>query len=366
MRESRHLGEKEKKLLNALGSQPDISQKELLKLTTYRRTSSVSRKIEQFKEENYLSGPTYAVDLGKLSKNPVSGFRCRVEYEKDIDTVIEYLQIIEPLIWVYPVLSSHKGLLNTLLLSSDERKLESLLQLLKDNNIITDYGFRVSRYHLKVENPNFYGDPLPSLDNLLEPCEFPDLSYGCHSTTWNECDIRTLTYVVGGFESIKLMDILRNERKLHNKEWTYEQIKYSFEKMSRNKLISKFYLISPFPHDECTSFYLFIRADDRVTTQRIVYNFARGGRIHREYGFCGDWGMMGCISHPQFVVDLMHKLDVIEEIKWKELYILRSFTSGVQYAGKYSEFDYFDVETQTLEYPYDVFREKIEKKLANK
>ena len=360
------ISERGKKLLTVLGNHPDISQKELLKLTTYRRTSSLIRKIKQFKEVNYLSGPTYTIDLGKLSRNPVRGFRCVVEYEKNLNTVIDYLQIIEPLHWVYPVLSSHKGLLNALFLSSDDRKLESLLQLLKDNNIITDYSIRVSRHRLKVENPDFFGDPLPSLDNLLEPCEFPDLSYGCHSTAWNECDIRTLSYLVGGFESIKLMDILRNERKLHNKEWTYEQIKYSFEKISRNKLVSKLYLISPFPLDECSSFYLFVKSDDTETMQRIVYNFARGGRIHREYGLFGDWGLIGCICHSQFVVDLMHKLDVIEDIKKKELYHLRSFTPGVQYTGKYSEFDYFDVETQTLEYPYDEFRKKIEEKLAKK
>ena len=61
----------------------------------------------------------------------------------------------------------------------------------------------------------------------------------------------------------------------------------------------------------------------------------------------------------------MHKLDSIEEIKKKELYHLRSFTPGVRYTGKYSEFDCYDVESQTLEYPYDVFREKIEEKLES-
>ena len=363
MVQRRHLSEREKRLLTALGSCPDLSMKELLELTAYRRTSSLIRKINQFKEQNFLTGPVYRADWGKLCRNPIYNVQCIVELGKSLDTVVEYLQIIEPLVWVYHVLSPHKDLLNVGYLLSDNTEFEALLQLLKDNRIITGYSARVFRTRIIRENPNFFGDPIPSLDNLLEPCEFPDLSVGHYDTEWSECDIRTLSYLQGGYKSIKLMEILRNERKLHNREWTYEQIKYSFRKICTDNLIKKIYYIYPFPLDECSDFFLFIKTDDSDLTKRIIYNFARGGRIYRQYGFCDEWGVIGSICHPQFMVDLMHKLDSLEEIKKKELYHLRSITPGLQYMGNYSEFDYYDVETQTLKYPYDEFREKIKEKL---
>ena len=363
MAQRRHLGEKEKKLLTALGSYPDLPLKELLEFTTYRRTSSLIRKINQFKEQNFMWGPVYRADYGKLCRNTVRKVHCIVELEKSFDTVVEYLQMIEPMVWVYPVLFPHKDLLNAGFLSSNVKKFEALLQLLKNNRIITDYSIRVYCAWIAIENPNFFGNPLPSLDNLLDPCEFPDISFRHYDTEWSECDIRTLSYLQGGYKSIKLMEILRNERKLHNREWTYEQIKYSFRKMCTDNLIKKTYYIFPSPLEQCSDFYLFIKTDDIDVTKRIIYNFARGGRIHREYTLCDEWGLIGFICYPQFMVDLMHKLDSIEEIKRKELYHLRSITPGLQYTGNYSEFDYFDVETQTLKYPYDEFREKIEEKL---
>ncbi len=318
--------------------------------------------MNQFKKQRMLLGPVYYFDLGKLCKNSLCKLFCIIETNQDYETVIEYLKLIEPLIWVYPVLSSHKKLLAASFLSSSSEKVENLLQLLKDSAIITDYVIRVCFHKLILENPNFFGNPVPSLDNLLEPCDLPDLSFGCYDTNWNECDIRTLSYLHGGFKSIKLTDILRKERK-SNRNWTYDQIKYSFRKMVNNKLIKKVYYIHPYPLEQCADFYLFIKTDDRDVTKRIVYNFAKGERIHKEYTIYGDWGLIGCVCHFQVVLNLMHKLDQVKEIKAKEVYHLRSFSSGVSYEGGHSEFNYFDVERQTLEFPCHVFKEKIKENL---
>ena len=110
---------------------------------------------------------------------------------------------------------------------------------------------------------------------------------------------------------------------------------------------------------------MFLKTEDIELTQRILYNFARGGRIYREYSLCDDWGLMGCICHPAFVLGLTHKLDQIGEIEKKELYHLRSVPPGIAYVGEHSEFKYYEVKTQKLEYPYRIFKEKIEEKLEN-
>ncbi|KYK33223.1 MAG: hypothetical protein HXS46_02545 [Theionarchaea archaeon] len=359
------LNDNEKELLTVLGRNPEISLKELLAHTSYKWMSTIVRKIEEFEEKNILRGPVYQSDHGKLCRNPLRSLFCIVELSKSYETVIEYLKLIEPLAWVYPVLSSHKNLLGAGFLSSNDTEVKALLQLLKDSDIIADYIVRVRCHRDVIETPNFFGDPNPSLGNLLDPCDICDFSYGHYDTEWNECDIATLSYLRGGYKSIKLIEILKKERKLHNRIWTYNQIKYSYEKMCKTRLINRIYYIHPYPVEQCADFYLFFKTDDIKLTQRILHNFAKGGRIFREYSLYGEWGLMGCVCHPAFVLGLMHNLDQVEEIIEKELYHVRSFPPGISYVGGHSEFDYYDYETQKLEYPYHTFEEKIKEKLEN-
>ena len=76
---------------------------------------------------------------------------CFVELGQNYETVIEYLKLIEPLVWTYPVLSSHKELLGVGFLSSNDEKVKSLLQVLKNNSIITDYIVRVRRHQIREQ-----------------------------------------------------------------------------------------------------------------------------------------------------------------------------------------------------------------------
>ena len=361
MRELYKMSDNEKKLLTVLGNRPELPLTALLAYTTYKRMSSVARHIKRFRECNMLWGPVHTVDYGKLCKNPIYKLYCIIELTQSYERAIPYLQLIEPLVWAYPVLSSHTELLNVGFLSSNNEKVTTLLQMLKDNNIIAQFSVRPCGQRGVINNPDFFGDAMPSLDNLLEPCDLLDMSLGCYHTVWSDCDIRTLSYLQG-FNAMKLIDIMRKERKL-NREWTYEQIKYAREKIIKNKLVEKNYLVAPFPQHQCADFYLFIKTEDITLTQRILSNFAKGGRIHKEYTLCGDWGIAGFMSHPLFLTDLMHKLDQVEEIYEKELYHIRSFPPGVLYVGEHAEFNWYDVDTQTLEYPYHVFKEKIKEHL---
>lgn len=358
------LSEKEKELLTALGKFPDISVEELLNHVTYRWTSTIIKKIKKFKKQGILNGPFYITDYGKLCKNSLRMAYCIAEFNRDYKTVISYVTLIEPLVFVYPVLSSRKELLNMLFLSSDTAEMNALFQLLKDNTIITDYAIRVSSSKGLIENPNFFGDPDPSFDNLFEPCSIPDISYGCHDTNWNECDIHILPYLRMGYKNTKLIEILKAE-KTQNKTWKYNQIAYSFKKMLEKKLIRRTYLIHPYPPDQCTDFNLFLTVEDSDAAQRILYNFAKGARVCREYVPCNDWEYMGFSSHPRFLTGLMKKLDSVDEIKAKELYQLRSFPPGEYYFERPFVLKYFDFENQTLEYPYRMYREKIKEKIEN-
>ena len=60
MVEIRGLSDKEKELLNAVGRYPTMSLKELINCTSYKRASSISRKLDQFRKQNILYGPLMA------------------------------------------------------------------------------------------------------------------------------------------------------------------------------------------------------------------------------------------------------------------------------------------------------------------
>jgi len=353
----------EKELINVIGELPETSPKELLNYTKYKWVSTVVRKLEQLKEKDIVWGPYYQVDYGKLCRNPLHILVCILESRQRYETVISYLTLIEPLKWIYPVLSPHKRLLHVGFISSHDAEMEALLKMLKGNNIITDYVVRVCAYKWVLENPNFFGNPHPPLDQLLNLCEPPDISSGCHDTEWNECDIRILPYLQVGYKGLKMVEILRAEKKLFSREWTYEQVKYSREKMVKNGLIEKRYFISPFPGSQCAHFVLFLKTGDISLTQRILCNFAKGERVLKEYTLCEDWGMLACQSHPVFLTDLMHKLDQIDHIEEKELYQLRSYP-GKYFFKQSFEDKYYNFDEQTLEYPYDIYGEKIKEKIA--
>ena len=356
------LTESEKELLTVIGKSPGVTMKGLAERTQYKRLSSIVRKVGQLKRQHILLGPFYDIDFGKLCKNSLSVLICVIEFKKDFKTIISYLRLLEPLRYVYPVLSPHKELLNVIFLSSDNAATASLLQLLKDHDIITDYIVRAYSHKRVLKNPDFFGDTNPSLDNLLDPCDIPDLSFGSHDTDWNACDINILPYLQMGYKDSKLIEILKAEKKL-NKTWKYDQIKYSHKKMLKNRLIKKMYGVYPFPYEQCVDFELYFKTGDTLLTRRILHNFARKSRLLKEYSLCGDWGRMGIISHPQFLVGLMQNLDSIDEITQKELYQRRSIPDRRHTFDQPLVFTYFDVDNQTLKYPYHVYREKIKEKL---
>jgi hypothetical protein len=359
-----NLNENEKKLLNALGTFPDLPIKTLVNYTTYKWTGTIARKLKKFKAQKILLGPAYNVDFGKLCKNPFHKLFCILELNQPYKIVVPYLKLIEPLNWVFPILSPHKELLNVGYFSSNETEMASIFQLLKSNNLITKYMLRTFTDKRMAEPPNFFGDPNPSLDNLFDPCDVPDTSLGCHDTEWNECDIAVLPYLRHGRKGGKLIEILREENK-KDRKWTYEQIKYSRDKMIENKLIEKLYIMDPYPIDQCVYFDLFLKTEDTTLTQRIIYNFAKGGRIYKEYVRCNEWGLVICVSHPLFLSKLMYELDQREEITGKELYQARSIPFGEYHFGRPITLDYFDFENQTLEYPYHLYKEKIKEKIEN-
>ncbi len=359
---TRELLEGEKQLLTMLGNNPGITMKELVTHTRYKWPNTIVKKVKQLREQHLVFGPYHVLDHNRLCKNTFHLTACVLESRQSFETVISYLKLIEPLRWIYPALSPYRSVLIAGFLSSDDAEMKALLNLLKDNEVISTFSLHVCDYKNIHGNPNFSGDLNPSLDDVLDPCNLPDMSLGTHTTEWNECDISILPYLLGIESSVKLMDIIKKERKL-NRIWKYSQVRYSYEKMMKNQLIEKTYTIHPLPWEQCAHFRLVIGTEDTLLTRRIMHNFARGARVNRMYTLVEELGVITCSCHPVFLTDLLYKLDKIEEIKRKELYQRRSFTGD--YSFNPPILPYFDVGTQKLEYPYHWYREKTKEKLES-
>lgn len=363
MEKIRRIAESEKELITVLGKMPKTSPKELFNYTKYKWMSTIVRKIDKLKEKDIIWGPYYDIDYGKLCRNSLHVLVCILEFDQSYEIVISCLDIIGPK-WIYPVLSSNRKLLHVGFISSNDKELLHVLNILKMNDVITDYTVRTCTCKWITVNPNFFGDSNPSLDNLLSSCDTPNMAYGQHTTDWTECDISVLPYLQVGYKGTKLIEILKAEKKIYSREWKYHQIKYSRKKMIRKKLIEKKYSISPFPRDKCAHFILFLKTESIEMTRRILHNFAFQERVFKEYTMCKDWGMLSCQSNPLFLTNLMEKLDQIKEIKNKELYQLRSYP-GKYFFKQSFENKFFNFEEQTLEYPYNIYKEKIKEKIAN-
>jgi hypothetical protein len=356
------LTESEKELLNVLGRHPEVPLQQLLTYTTYRGITTVMKKLERFKKQMIFDGPVYDLNYSKLSKTTLHKIFCIIESDQSYDVMMSYVKLIEPIRSIFPVLSPHKNVIVVTFYSSDDAETNALLQMLKDNNIITDFVSRVWTSKRLAENANFFGDPIPSLDNLLDPCDLPDMSLERYDTEWDACDISIIPYL--RFNDTKLIEILREEKKL-DRIWTYEEVRCSREKILEHGLIRKGYAIFPYPIRKCVDFYFFFRTDDIGVTQRILCNFARGERVYKEYVLCEEWGWILCTCHPLFLTDLLYKLDQIDQIKEKEVYQIRAMPPKNYSFDQPIVLTYYDVETQTLKYPYRVYRERIKETLEN-
>ena len=368
MGKNNRITENEKELLHARGRHPEMSVKELLSYTKYKWKRTVSRKLTQLREQHILSGSIYDLNYTKLCRNPLHKVLCIFESNQSLETVISYLKVIEPLLWTFPVLSSHKRVLNAGFFSTDDAALATIFQVLKDNNIVTDYAVRAFCTKRMIENPNLFGDLNPPLDNLLDPCDVPDMSLAYHDTEWNRCDMSILPHLMKG---AKLVKILRKENDLHE-NLTYEKIKYSRRKMVKNGLIEKKYIFNPLPVDQCVEFQMFLKIEDTALAPHIIYNFARGERVFKQYALFEEWGTTDCIwgstscvSHPLFLKDLVHKLDEIDEIGETEIYLMRSYPLEKYRYSRPLDLKYFDFEKQTIQYPYHGYEEKIKEKIEN-
>lgn len=366
---------KRKLVLQYMGENPNVTNEKLAALSKYKNPVYISAVKRKLREDGYISGPYYDVDLGKFARNRLTRLIAVLMFRKDYLFIINLLKRIDCFVTFYPVFEQSFKTMIVSFVCSDESKLRSIFDWLLKRGILVhcDLYVQENRWHLR--NPVFVTDGyepvslIPSLDGLLEETEIPDLSLGTFcSITLNKCDLSLIEDLFIGIGECNLRKISRYERKREGLFFTYSELKLSLKKLSEYKIISKYYNAYPISRERCSRFLLLMRSSQKEKTERLLFNFGKHGRIQERLTYWKSlsgkemYGVVQCVCHPSFLIKLLQNLDRYQEIEDKKFYFLRSFPASYWVMQSINT-QYYDAESCTLYYPYEEYLEEIKKEV---
>ncbi len=348
------LTEHEKKLLTLVGEDPSLSRSDLQHLLQYKRVNTVSIKLKMLRRAGYVKGPYYHINLNAVGENRIHNVFAEVQFQpRQYDLVFELVTSINCWEWFFPTIQG-----NTFFIffrSNYYAYLTRLLSIVKDAGLI-EYQAYSSQNRLFAQNPNFLGRVFPSVDNLFENTTI-DLPYPKkeHDTEWRFIDLKVMQYMQ--VRTCSIGEIQRMERKLFERFWRRNEIKYSFEKIVNSGVAErKHYNISPYPRNECYAFLLLVEGDTQDVVKFMV-NFGKACRMYKVFTMCRDVGFLWCLTSPQLGPELMNTLESLSPrirtrcLQLKSAYhpLKRSFND-----------EHFDFETQRWTFPFTKYKEQIE------
>jgi DNA-binding Lrp family transcriptional regulator len=361
MAKIKELNEKEKKILNILGENPNVSIKEFMDITGYKWPSTVSQKINKFEKMGYLrKGPYYEINLSSVGKNQLYFVYTDIRFPSQYrDLVFNLIKQFECWRWIYPTIDTNRFFV--LFQVNHYNQIGKLLNMLKENDIIS-YEMFTSQNRWILTNPNFFGKEIPKLtepdlDNPVPDISYPDLNL---SITWREVDLRLMQYLQ------ILTDNLRKIQKMEYKRfgnfWQYHQLKHSFKKIIDSGIVyGKSHHLRPYPIDECSTLLLFLECKDQTFLLQLMDQFAEEGRIHKVYTLAGDTGLMFLWASPRVMLNLLHYFDEFSDL---EVRVAPLRTHNSKYLAKQSfHAEHFDIESQRWIFPYSIYEKEVKNAL---
>ncbi|MBU6998180.1 MAG: hypothetical protein HXS41_12900 [Theionarchaea archaeon] len=357
------INEKEARMLNLIGRDASLSHGEIAKMVRYRRVTTVSKKLKKFKEKNILRGPYYDLNLAGVGENQIYNVYSTISFApEDIDFVFQVLKEIPGIRWIFP--STDLDRFFAYFQVNHYKHIGGLLKALHRKRLI-QYSLFSSRFKWLKRNPDFFGSSVSSSENLLADCRLPDISYQKvpPSTKWNETDLTVMQYLQ--VQSDSPMEIARQEYSQHRNLLTYNQIKYSIQKIRNYGIIESVdYHIAPLPREKCFTVLLLLSAEKRGTILRIMENFGKGCRLHKTCTLAGRTGLMFLWIMPEAATNLLSTFDDIDGLRCR-MYFLRSHDSA--YLCSFSfESSTFNTDEQRWEYPYHETQKKIEDRIKKR
>ncbi|MBU7024176.1 MAG: hypothetical protein HXS40_08405 [Theionarchaea archaeon] len=356
----------EMKLLDYIGKCPELTNKELAHLLELKNPPYVSTLKRLLHEKEYFIGPYYQTDYGKIFKNRVRKAIAILLFEQSYGFMVSLLKNIGCFSYIYPIEERFFKRIMISIFDSDTEAVKNLFDFLKKEGIIFHYELYVQDHQTYVIPPVFLRNSeeasfVPSLDNLLDETEIPDFSFGHFEDL--QLSIREqelITYFEQG-RSV-LTDIMEQEKEQEN-FYTYAEWKDAKALLIERNILQPVCDIFPLSYWKCSHFFLLVRTPACLTTKKMLFNFGKDSRLYKKiflwtsYHTGRMYGVIYCISHPEFTIKLLNQLDRYNLIEDEQFFVLRKTIS--LWGGQSISMEHYDPEHQTLYFPYEDYLEKM-------
>lgn len=401
----RDLSKREKLLLQLMGKYPDLTNEELSRIIGFKYAEYVSTLQKKLRKREYLVGPFMFPDWKRIFRNKVFRVYAFIMFDKTYDCIKSLLKEIDCWYIFYPL---EEGIFRKYLVgffNTDTENLRKIFDYLKNEGIIHYYHLFEQEDNWEIINPTFLIDdaeaPIePDFEHLLDETSIPDLTYGSFtSISLDKVAQLLITHLCVGREGCDLKKIVRYEKNYRKEQRTIlkEMLRKEKQEKTRKKLkaglrelkgdlslkefrevyqlliehgvLQKVYYIWPFPRSTCSTFWLFLKGDSLEASKRAIFNFGREVRIFTRVCLVQSvetgerYGAVFATGDPFLGGKLMKALDQHDEIKDRKLFPVRSYPASYWEGQTVSIEGYYNPETQTLDYPYNLFYERVKQKV---
>ncbi|MBU6996077.1 MAG: hypothetical protein HXS41_01305 [Theionarchaea archaeon] len=358
------------KLLDYIGKWPELTNKELAHLLNLKNSPYVSTLKRILHDKEYFIGPYYQTDYGRIFRNRVRKAIAILLFEQSYKFMVSLLRNIGCFSYMYPIEERFFKRIMISIFDSDTEGVKKLFDFLKEEGIIFHYELYVQDHQTYVIPPVFLGDSeeasfVPPLENLLDDVDIPDLSFGHFEDL--QLSVREQELITCFEQGNNVLTDVMEQEKGQGNFYTYAEWKEAKTLLTERKILQPVYDIFPLSYWKCSHFFLLVRTPECSVTKRILLNFGKNSRLYKKiflwtsYQTGRMYGVIYCISHPEFTIKLLNQLDKYELIEDEQLFVLRKTIS--LWGGQSISMDHYDPEHQTLCFPYTDYLERMERVL---
>jgi len=381
-----------------------MTEKQMAKSVGFKYYNYVSTvKTTILEKKGYLAGPYYYLNFRKISKVPVNRLLIFILFNKKYtySHIIKLIKNIECWSFFYPLQESTFNEMIVSIYSTNHDKILKIMKYFKDQEIIYHYSVYELNGNLNTYNPKFHMpgskeneetrydiDSIQFNNDELKP-DFSEDELNQKYVKLSNLDTRLLMYLQSGFKNTELSKLMKHDAKIKDSNgdnpfvWGYNSWRYSYEKIKKNNLIKKFYIVYPLPKNLCSYFFMLIKGNDLKETKMLASNVGantrtlKSGNLVRSLNEHNKNEIYWCAhirSHPIFMHKISCLLD-IPQVQEKNILHARSVSKHqnekypVPYMNYYIEQslslenEYYDHKKQAVNYDYDKFYDKIKKQV---
>lgn len=359
---NKDIDKNDKIILNKLGKDADTSIWDLLMYTKYKRKSSIYSRIRDLRKEKYLFGPYFDVNYNAIGTNKLYSVFVFADYNLSYrDAVLEAMKKINCWTMIFPVRTAEAYL--GIYRCNNWNYLARLFNLMKKWKWLKGYSVHKSECRWITQNPNFFGDFIPSQDYQIPEGELPHYYYEDLEvdTELTETDLIVLKHL--SKKTCHLTQIRDLERRYYGLKLKYHDLKRSYEKLRQTGiLIGKYFLVFPLPVDMCSLFFLFSIGKDFKSHLKIITHFGKDLRLAKRSIVVGNQVISYFAAHPLLEGKILGILE--DKVSYANIYGVKTYPSAELLTQSFND-DYFDISDQRWIFPYTKFREEL-KRLVEK